>query len=564
MTPSDPYQKSFATVEELLSNPRGRVRQNPSKAYETIVAAVKASDGYILPRGSGLFAYEVHSGPMTGTYILGKKSNRYVPGFGSTVRHKPTDLRAKIVKVLKPLYNVIHATGLAVDARTPRPRMSTKQIRAELLYQIARPPEGMDKVDLAEARAKMADFSADPKGFTKRLHDEEVLQDMVTSRSFEMAEKLYVLSQAGGVSVKTVIDQVKEKPKRLLGLDNMRIPTRLTDRTRYAAEFLRTWSAGKAADRIVPNVEGGMPTNITAYRGWAPEDIRNLLNKVPSWRQMAVKQESGPEILRARQELFARAVFGALAGDDVLPAPIPLSDKQIKERDRKRADERTTSWVNSMLEIMQDFQSEGISAKVFREQLVRKYEPPQLIRLRDAFTGVREGAAILVQTPEGRLLVRAREEKDWPRLLQGHDQAVAAAGQMRDTSSEKNLALAEAFKRGAEQFTMIPGVRPLITKAEYKCEGDEMHHCVHSMGYYLKRDGYEFAFAAPDGTRATLELDAKTGRVRQLFGPGDSTPSAATRKMADAFLAVNKNNIALLKEGKFPEKSRDNPQRGWT
>ena len=560
MTPSDPYQKSFATVEELLSNPRGRVRQNPSKAYETIVAAVKASDGYILPRGSGLFAYEVHSGPMTGTYILGQKSNRYVPGFGSTVWHKPTDLRAKIVKVLKPLYNVIHATGLAVDARTPRPRMSTKQIRAELLYQIARPPEGMDKVDLAEARAKMDDFTADPKGFTKRLHDEEVLQDMVTSRSFEMAEKLYVLSQAGGVSVKTVIDQVKDKPKRLLGLDNMRIPTRLTDRTRYAAEFLRTWSAGKAADRIVPNVEGGMPTNITAYRAWAPEDIRNLLNKVPSWRQMAVAQESGTEKLEKRRRVALEELMmsgGALFGGDALPAPIPLSAKQIKERDKQIANERTTSWVNSMLEIMQDFQSEGISAKVFREQLVRKYEPPQLIRLLDALTGVREGAVILVQTPEGRLLVRAREEKDWPRLLQGHDQAVAAAGQMRDTSSEKNLALAEEFKRGAEQFTMIPGVRPLITKAEYKCEGDEMHHCVHSMGYYLKRDGYEFAFAAPDGTRATLELDAKYGTVRQLFGPADSTPSAATQKMKNEFLAVNKNNIALLRAGKFPVYAKD-------
>lgn len=563
MPPVDPYQKSFATVEELLSNPRGRVRQNPSKAYETIVAAMKASDGYILPRGSGIFAYVVLSGPMTGTYILGRKSNRYMPdfgagfsfGFGARLSFGRTDL--KIMKVLKPLYNVIHATGLAFDEHIDRRRKSIDQTKAEILQLIE---NRRDDENLPDALAMLDDFTADPKGFTKKRHDDQMMLAMVHSPSFQMAEKLYVLSQAGGVSVKTVIDQVKEKPKRLLSLDKMQIPTRLTDRTRYAAEFLRTWSAGKAADRIVPNVEGGMPTSITAVRQWAPEDIRNLLNKVPSWRQMAV-QESEDEKFRARMELADRLRPGT---GDALPAPIPLSDKQIKERDKQTAIVRTGAWIDSMLRTMQEFQDLGISAKIFREQLLRKYESPQLVRLLDALIGVREGAPILVQTPEGRLLVRAREEKDWPRLLRGHDQAVAAAYQMQDTSTMKNLEEAEAFKRGAEQFTMIPGVRPLVTKAEYKCEGDEMGHCVHSMGYYLKRDGYEFAFAAPDGTRATLELDAKTGRVRQLFGPGDSTPSAATRRMADAFLAVNKNNIALLKEGKFPEKSRDNPQRGWT
>ena len=548
MTPSDPYQKSFATVEELLSNPRGRVRQNPSKGFETILAAVKASDGWVLSAGRGMFEYGVLSGPMTGTYTLGQKFNRYKPDFESAVfGPKRTDARFKILKVLKPLINVVRAMGLTVD-KHPRPRKSIKQTKAEILTLIEN-----DEEYFPDPRAMLDEFTADPKGFTKKRNDEQMTADMLRSPSFKMAEKLYVLSQAGGVPVNTVIEQVKEKPKRLLSLDMVRIPTRLTDRTRYAAEFLRTWSAGKAADRIVPNVEGGMPTLLRAYGRWDPEEIRNLLNKVPSWRQMAAAQESGSEKLRTRLQWSAQVMSGGHA----LPAPMPLSAKEIKERDRQIATERTTSWIDNMLGIMHQFQDEGISAKVFREQLVRKYESPQLVRLLDAFIGVREGAAQLVQTPEGRLLVRAREEKDWPRLLRGHDQAVAAAGQMRDTSSEKNLAEAESFKRGAEQFTMIPGVRPLITKSEYKCEGDEMKHCVHSMGYYLKRDGYEFAIAAPDGTRATLELDSKMGTTRQLMGPEDSTPSAATRKMANAFLAINKNNIALMRQGKFPVYAKD-------
>lgn len=549
MTTSDPYQKTFATVEELLSNPRGRVRQNPSKGFETILAAVKASDGWVLRVGNSRFAYGVLSGPMTGTYLIGQKNYGYRPDIGSYVRYERTGLRYKVAKILKPLFVAVGATGLANNSDFHyRPLKSTDQVRAEILGRMESENDLDDHEHITRASAwqkTLDDFTADPEGFTEKLN----LDYIIMSPAFDMAEMLYVLSQAGGVPVNTVIDQVKEKPKRLLSLVSLRIPTRLTDRTRYAAEFLRTWSAGKAADRIVPNVEGGMPAQTgQSYMGWEPQEIRNLLNKVPSWRQMAAGQQSRAERNQERQDELRRVWAGLGRAP---PAPKPrLSDQQI-------ALERTGTWIDSMIRIQEEFQSEGISPKVFREQLLRKYEGPQLVRLLDALRGVRQGAALLVQTPEGRLLVRAREERDWPRLLRGHDLAVAAAGEMRNTSSHEALAAAETFKRGAEQFIMIPGVRPLITKSEYKCEGDEMKHCVHDMGYYLNRDGYEFAIAAPDGTRATLELDSKMGTTRQLFGPEDSTPSAATRKMANAFLAINKNNIALMRQGKFPVYAKD-------
>ena len=187
MTPSDPYQKSFATVEELLSNPRGRVRQNPSKAYETIVAAVKASDGHILPWRSGLFAYVVLSGPMTGTYILGQKFNRYKPDFEEGFSFRRTDLRLKIVKVLKPLYNVIHATGLGFDKHINRRRKSIDQTKAEILQLIE---DWRDDENLPDALAMLDDFTADPKGFTKKRHDNQITAAMVRSPSFKMAERL--------------------------------------------------------------------------------------------------------------------------------------------------------------------------------------------------------------------------------------------------------------------------------------------------------------------------------------------------------------------------------------
>jgi len=112
---------------------------------------------------------------------------------------------------------------------------------------------------------------------------------------------------------------------------------------------------------------------------------------------------------------------------------------------------------------------------------------------------------------------------------------------------------ASAFKKGARQFTMIEGVRPLTTEEEYKCEGDELGHCVYSRGYMFKKDAFEFGFTAPDGTRATLELGTG-GIVRQFFGPQNGPASPATREMLREFLAVNADKIKAMKVGEFPVK----------
>jgi len=242
---------------------------------------------------------------------------------------------------------------------------------------------------------------------------------------------------------------------------------------------------------------------------------------------------------------------------DVVPdsfsGVLAMSDKEKKEY-------AVNNWASNMIYRMKGFRREGIAPVVFREQLLRKYTWAQLTLLLDAVAGVRKGAAILARTPEGRLLVRAREERDWPRLLRGHDQAVAAAAALEGVKTEKTLKAAAKFKQEAANLRMIPGVRPLVTKAEYKCEGDELDHCVHSMGYYLNRDGYELAFAAQDGTRATLQLGVN-GSVLQFFGPKDARPSEATKNMLVAFLAANADNIELMRQGQFPPMHGTKPKQ---
>ena len=200
----------------------------------------------------------------------------------------------------------------------------------------------------------------------------------------------------------------------------------------------------------------------------------------------------------------------------------------------------------------------GVRDGEFRE-LLQKRGLHWMTHFRDALSAALQGREVLAETHEGRQLIRAVNERDWVRVHREHDRAVAARRARYEATPRKRDALSsEQFKGRARQFTLIEGVRPLTTEEEYECEGTEMRHCVYSMGYFHKKDSFEFAFAAPDGTRATLEL-GDNGVVRQFFGPSDSTPSKATKMMLAEFKAVNADNIAAMKKGKFPV--QQNPLR---
>ena len=566
MATRDPFQKNFSTVEELLSNPRGGVRSNPSKAYETIVKAVKDSGGWIQQKMKGRYVYGVLAGPLTGTYTLGARLNIYRPSFDFGVsRTKMPGLYKfqfnRLMAKLGPLYEVVKQLQLAaaikdheqallqdvaagVELLVPRERAlldferieggywSVHQMRS-WLEEVAQAARYDEEGSVGSAERQLARFNRDPHGYTQQFNKNLIPSRIQETTAFIHAVELYVMSQAGGIPVERVIADLKEKPKRLLSLRDVNIPTRLSDRTRYSNEFLRTWSPGKAFKRIIPNVEG----TIKLDTGWwpRPEDVRDVLSGVPSWRQLAARTDN------------------------------PF-DVEGHETPQQAAEVHVTRWLGLMIREMQDLKKLGVTPKVFREQLLRRYTHPQLTLLRDAMMMIDAGESVLAETPEGRLLIRARAERDWPRILRGHDMAMGAAKEAEERSAaksrEERLARGEAFKRGAEQFSFPPGVRPLITEPEYACEGSEMEHCVHTMKYYMSEAGYEFAFTAPDGTRATLEL-SKDGTVRQFFGPKDSTPSAATRALLNTFLRLNADNIVRMQKGAFPvyAKSNRGPRR---
>ena len=549
MAQRDPFQKSFSTVEEMLSNPRKSVRENPSKAYERLVAAVKADPGGWIRKLGDFHYYGVLKGPLTGTYVLGSRSNRYMPRFQFGLPY--------LNVITMPLFR--HSLGAVLDKIHPileavleiRP-WDTKNFDPKVEAPMG--PEEYDEfsrwalTDEQGSSAQLARYDKDPEKYRAGEAEHKALRGLTYSRQYRDAEKLYILSQAGGVPVEEVAAALRQKPKRLLGLATFDIPTRGTDRTRFAAEFLRTWSYSAALKRILPNVEGDISQYVSISSTQTPQVYRDLLSGVASWKQLAERDTMAwqdSESLGSIRAAYERGDFPALR-----------TAKEQKDINNK-------NWIERMLLLQRSANKAGIKAAEFRA-LMRKHDNAQLTLLVDAMVAIDRGVVVLAETPEGRLLIRAREERDWPRILRGHDLATAAAGEAsrRDLSSDpaEQLADAEKFKRGAEQFNFPPGVKPLVTEPEYAREGSEMTHCVRSMSYHLSRAGYEFAFEAPDGTRATLEL-AKEGVVRQFFGPSDSPPSVATKRLLNEFLKLNAANIAQMRAKRFPVYGKDSKAR---
>ena len=547
----DPFKTSYSTVEEMLTNPSTRLRQNPSKAYETIVKAVKDSGGWIQKRDDR-YNYGVLSGPYTGTYILGARYNSYVAAFDTGVDPAPNTLGLykfhfdRIWQKIAPVYAAVKQAESMTGAGVPQPaleKLTSEDVRARLEKEKGdehwREYADQEEARMYERAAKRYEtFTKDPEKATALYAEAATLSTLARSKAYIRAQKLYIMSQAANVPVAEVINALQAKPKRLYSVDQVRIPTRLSDRSRYSAEFLRTWSAEKAFNRLLPNVEGSV--SITGRTPMEPRvsDVRGLLNKVPSWRQMAEPADV-PEAGKEKAVLTAE-------------------EKAVRKAEKEKAVE---AWIEKYLMLMHSFEREEVARKVFREQLLRRYDERQLRILLDAIRGVRQGAGVLALTAEGRLLNVGLAEQDWPRLIRGHDLAVAAGDEARGVGTAEQMVIAQKFKSGAAQFEFPEGVRPLLTKSDYKTEGTEMRHCVYSGGYFLSNAGYEFAFKAPDGTRATLQL-SRLGKVDQFYSQGNGKASPATKQLLDDFLSLNARKIAAMADKSFPVYPKDNPSRG--
>lgn len=574
----DVYKQNFETLEELLSMPQAGVRSmpqagvrsNPSKAYERLVKAVKDSDGWI-DKGGEFYYYAVLAGPLTGTYVLGARYNEYIADFvfGFVTNEQTVGLarfnRARIQKRLGPLLAVVQeinqrlgnplkdrvitvSSAAAIMGKTRDEETEVMQnywgvLERSMAAGVDPNGPGMAAWDVTAAQlAKKQKKAEKQDAFVRRTQEAEKIRQERSQGTYRAAVALYIMSQAGNTPVDRVIAALREQPKRLYSLTDVALPTRLTDRSRYGAEFLNTWSAQKALKRLFPNVEGHVPAEMYLH-GPRLSRVRTLLKGVPSWRQLA---DDAP----VRDEVNL-----AVADGDELQPPVPVrSAKEQREH-------QVGQWLGHLVHTSDRLAAVGIKPTVFRDQIMRTYTRGEWDLLADALQAMDGLGNQLAETVEGQQLLRARAQQDWRRIIRAHDHLTRLyQQQVTNRTKEETRAAAEAHKKKAFQLNLIPGVQPLVTKEEYDAEGDALGHCVGQMGYCWKLSTYEFSFTAPSGERATLSLDTQ-GRVSQFYGPGNSTPAPVLQQMLKQFLEANKDNLKAMADGKFPVKQ--NPRARW-
>lgn len=565
-----PSSAQYAAFERML--------ENPSKAFFTISNEVKKQGGYDEKTPDGtLFA--VFRGPFTGTYIFGRPRVSYIPDFESKlsatgrgaplVRHR----KRQIAALLKDLPAVIYEHNALQRYPDLSPVEAVERENADLrehaqyrISQWEREIENLKRELLTiekgakrrraddyeeapewvpanayEAEFAGGDFEGPPRtpdrvkarirGLQMLIEDYKAdplrLTDPDSTSGGLIATKIYILSQAGGVDYDSVIAAIKAKPKRLLTLAGpLPIPGRREERARFARALLTTFSLNEALAAQFPNVES-VQLVTGEYSGHDPKLIRYALANWKSWVNFA------EQLVADRQYLNVMGI-----GEP--------SSKEHKAAARR-------SGANVIVTEARRFQELKVPSADFRE-IIKRFNSRDMMFITDTLQAAARPFTreILAETVEGRRVIQHIADRDWREVLRDHDRVVAAqreAYRRTPPATPADDAALVRFHSRNRHFTLIPGVRPLVQKDEFFVEGNEMDHCVG--GYFYQRQSWCFAFRAPDGTRATLELTGN-GQVRQFYGPHNGPASTATRAMLKEFQAVNAENIALMKKGQFP------------
>jgi hypothetical protein len=513
-----------------------RMFENPSKAFFNISNEVKKQGGWDEKTDDGTL-FCILAGPYAGTYIFGRPNVRYTPAFDTRInrhgRARPLYLwrQDRVNEKLKDLPAFI----LEQHPELAPSKYQTATLQDKLAHAARLRDGNFDNVDEEYEATQFTpiEVSARVRALEDELEAKQLdptgLKD-ITSKANGLAQKIYLLSQVGGVDFDSVVAALKEKPKRLLTfMDYLPVPARREERARWARALMTTFSEKAALRAWYPRVES--VTNMQRVDVVEPAVVRYALANFPSWLQVAER------LGRASREEREQMGF-------------PMDSSVAALRDSGEA---------IILGEAVRYKEAGVPAKAFQD-LLRRYDHAQLRLISDTIGSARQPytAEVLAETPEGRRVLQHIADMDWREVLRDHDFVVAAAQEAYNrqitasgTAGTPDEPALMRFHSRANAFTLPAGVKPLTTRAAFAIEGQQMGHCVG--GYFGQRRSWCFSFIAPDGSRATLELTG-SGRVAQFYGRGNSNPSASTRALLKQFLEINKENIEKMKTGAFPPK----------
>lgn len=542
--PADPFQQDFTSLDDLVFGSvfeeDEKARANPTKAFQTIWDATQKSGGWYFARpmydGEGgreeTWSYVIPTGMYAGTYEIGPRAFRWHPHFalefGTSAqaqaivaqRLKKLSELTQLDEALRPLLRLVDEPGGTtaedLDSRYNDDewinafREGDKAVNklggeyAQDAFEAAQIPDGGVGIDMMTLLDRAyASWKKDPKKYEAQRRLARKQQHFSSVALF-----LYILAQAAGMPVQSVLAAVRAQPKRLIGMHRVFMPTRARDRVRFARVFLQTWSEPKALKILLPNVEGRFPVRAASSAFGDAGRIQYAFNFVPSWKQLAHR-----------------------TADEWRP---------------HHSDEAAASFV---LMKAKDFQELGYPAKDFREVL-RRY-PENLGRIVDSLRMIEDNREDLAGDVEGRRLLQQVEDRDWREVIRAHDELAERyrRGYAQPQSGIKGPEAA-AWHAQARKWDLPRGVVPLTTQEEFVREGNVMRHCVGM--YFWQRKSLVFSITGSDGTRATVEVSPKDGRIIQLYGPENRKPSEATVAAANELIRLN-----------FPSEVRavSNPQR---
>jgi hypothetical protein len=529
--------------------------ENPSKAFFNISNEAKKQGGWNEKADDGTL-FCILAGPYAGTYIFGRPNVTYLPEFESRLnrwgRARPLFLwrEQKLNERLKDLPAFISTQPDYQDhgnITEPALRMKLMNAKEELaereLWDREEYEVSADQLTaqlrrvIAGCEQEIAAVQSDPYG----------VKD-TTSAPSRLAQKIYLLSQVGGVDYDSVIAAIKAQPKRLRTFSAaLSFPGRREERARWARELLTSYSVDKAIKAWFPRVE-----SISFIRDMLdqqkPADVRYALAAVPSWLQIAEtigRHAMEEDRERTPELLLAAYVAGESEAGQFFPPMTPAATRRAGSV--------------HILEQAARFRKARVPAKAFHD-IMKRFTRPEMNFISDTLLMAQNPDAreVLAETNEGRRVLQHIMDMDWREVIRDHDRVVEAhrTGILRRydglnaEQSADDAALTRFHSRSAA-FNIPPGVRPLRTKGEFIVEGEDMKHCV--AGYFYQRRSWCFAFQAEDGKRATLEL-GKNGTVNQFYGIQNSSPSASVNKLLTEFKRLNHDNIAKMHKGEFPPK----------
>jgi len=286
------------------------------------------------------------------------------------------------------------------------------------------------------------------------------------------------------------------------------------ERHLYAKTWLRTRSPTKALKAVFPNVRG---------KG---SSIEEAMRRIEGFTNLEISVGDAKRLLNFSPYPAKDLVRRADAGDPFNPLAAGAS---FLEMERGGTAQQLGFQVTAA----------ELRDLVFK----KKFSTRDVDLLFDTLRTVRANEGDFPQTREGLLYMQHIRDRKWRQVVRDHDGVMELAEryrqERRNRESAANRATLKEVRGITSQMEFSPGIKPLLTDADFEREANNMRHCI--MGYSRTPHFHNFHIKHPvTGDESTLQLNLE-GRIIQHYGRYNAYVKPAQDEYAKAFVEMNKD-----------------------